>query len=408
MWRAYIADTMTGLLLHRIDLPHFSWSLSLTDSSIVTGDKMAGTDELTSIQLPWLSVPLSSKEGRADALQSYKRSLVLMWDRVPLIFAAIGPRTDTYDGTQFQALSVFSMLKSRILTDSAAFGAGSLADQKDADYQHEGDQPGTIYGVTLGDKTFTGSLRSIAAQIGRELTDCKPAGQLPIDWSYLDESGNHTRTYHNFNARNNDGQKLLKALSEVSDGIDMRFVPYMADRSHVRVRFEAGSDSEHYIGQKGIPQTFTAFRGGGTLDALKAAHQGATMRVYGTGAGSDQAMLCHLSEDLSLCKTPDPLPLVEVAKSDSDWETSELVRKHTDAALETVKRPLIQLSGTYHLGDFRAPKIGDIYPGDTVDIDIRDFPTLPDGVYPMRIAEMSGDSSDAVEITFDVMADPIY
>lgn len=407
MWSLHLADTMTGLLGEPIDIPHFSWALSLTDSSLVTGDKMAGVDELTSLQLPWTSVPAATPQARSAALQSYKRAIVLLWDGVPLMYGIIGSRTDTYDGTSFSALSIFSLLKSRILTDDSNFGKGTIW-AKDADYSHEGDQEGTVTSVTRGDKTFTGSLRSICCQIGRELTDLKPAGQVPIDWQYLNEGGRHTRTYYNFNVQNNDGQKLLKAISEVTNGIDMRWVPYMADKSHVRLRFEAGTDSEPYIGQRGIPFGFHSFRGGGNLSDIKVAHQGATMRVYGTGAGHEEAMLCHKSEDLRLCSTQDPLPLIEMAKSNSDWETPALVASHTDAVLDTVKFPLVQISGVYHLRDRYAPQIGELYPGDMVDVTIEDFPSLPSRIYRLRVAEMRGDSSDAVEILFDPIKDPIY
>lgn len=107
MWSLHLADTMTGLLGEPIDIPHFSWALSLTDSSLVTGDKMAGVDELTSLQLPWTSVPAETPQARSAALQSYKRAIVLLWDGVPLMYGIIGSRTDTYDGTSFSALSIF-------------------------------------------------------------------------------------------------------------------------------------------------------------------------------------------------------------------------------------------------------------------------------------------------------------
>ena len=132
------------------------------------------------------------------------------------------------------------------------------------------------------------------------------------------------------------------------------------------------------------------------------------MRVYGTGAGHEEAMLCHKSEDLRLCSTQDPLPLIEMAKSNSDWETPALVASHTDAVLDTVKSPLVQISGVYHLRDRYAPQIGELYPGDVVDVTIEDFPSLPSRIYRLRVAEMRGDSSDAVEILFDPIKDPIY
>ena len=45
-WAAYLADTMTGLLAAPIDLPSFSWSVSVSDSSLAnTREKGGGEDD---------------------------------------------------------------------------------------------------------------------------------------------------------------------------------------------------------------------------------------------------------------------------------------------------------------------------------------------------------------------------
>lgn len=36
MWRAYLADTMTGLIDSPLDLPSFSWSMSIGDFALTT------------------------------------------------------------------------------------------------------------------------------------------------------------------------------------------------------------------------------------------------------------------------------------------------------------------------------------------------------------------------------------
>lgn len=410
-WRAYLCDTMTGRVGEPIDLPSFSWEVGVSDSSLRTGDRDAGREEVSSVELPWSAVPAVTQEGRERALRCLSRSLLLCWGdesgEVPVVWGAIGERTDTWTGTRFSLLSVMDILERRILCGEGSFGAGHLDGQKDADYQQDGDQPGTVWSTTAGSVALSGlSLRGIACEVGIRLTDAKPGGALPIDWQYAGERGGHRRTYDNFNAANNGGRKVLEAISHVSDGIDMRFVPYMADASHVRLRFEAGTDAEPYLGQTGIPRTLVAFPGGGSLQGARVARQCATQRVYATGAGTGEAQLQHLSEDLALVRSGDPVPLVEVQRGDSDWATPTLVRSHGDALLAQLSRPLAQLQGTVRVGDALEP--GRMWPGDLVDVDLRGHPSMPDGTYRMRLQEVRGDSGSVATVTFDAIEDPWY
>lgn len=129
-------------------------------------------------------------------------------------------------------------------------------------------------------------------------------------------------------------------------------------------------------------------------------------RVFGTGSGSDAATICHLSEDLALCTQADPWPLVESTASDSDCDSADLVRSHTDAALAAGKTPLVQITGKVSLSDAGGITLGQVWPGQLVDVDIRDHATLPDGTYRLRLMSMSGDQGDMATLVFDQMADP--
>ena len=413
-WSCYLCDTMTGLVGEPIDVPRISYRVTASDSSMRTGDRDAGDTEVSSVELPWSCLPAATPEGRDRAIRPMSRSLLLCWHdgggrEVPVAWGAIGSRTDTWTGARLTTRSPLDLLSRRVLCDEGSFGSGHLDGQKDADYQHDGEQPGTVWSTTQGGTALSGlSLRGIACAVGERLTRCKPGGELPIDWQYAGEPGAHVRSYRNFNVSNNGGRKLLEAISQVSDGIDMRFRPYMADEAHVRLAFEAGSDSERYLAQAGLVQTLTCFPGGGTLDSVRVARSPAAMRVYATGAGQDEAQLGHLSEDLALCRMSDPVPLAEATLGDSDWATPELVREHADAALAAASRPLCQLQGTMHLSDPQTPRMGSMWPGDLVDVDLRGHPSMPDGTYRMRLMEMSGDSGDDVELTFDAIEDPWY
>lgn len=391
MWNSYICDTISGLMITPIDLQSFSWHMSVSDSSLSTNTKRKiGEDGLSQISLPWASVPSNTPEGRNSILYPMKRSIVLMWDDTPVIFGTIGYRVDSEDCTDFSLLSIQDILSSRYLVRENVFGKS--------------------YGGTTNDTISYNnmSLRGIAADIIRKCTREKPSGGLPIDTQYDGEAGNHQRTYYGYNVSNNAADKLLNEITNVQDGIEMRFVPYKKG-NNIRLRFEAGTDSEHELVNSNAKRTLTWFSNGrGLIEELKVSNIGPSMRVYGTGSGQDDSTLCHLAQDLSLCQTRDPWPIVESVVSDTSWDNIDLLRRHSEGTLESSKYPLCQMKGSVHINDFEDQFMGMVWPGDLIDIDIRDHPSLPDGIYTTRILRMEGDSTDKVSLTFSVMRSVSY
>lgn len=313
-----------------------------------------------------------------------------MWDNTPVIFGTIGYRVDSEDCTDFSLLSIQDILSSRYLVRENVFGKS--------------------YGGTTNDTISYNnmSLRGIAADIIRKCTREKPSGGLPIDTQYDGEAGNHQRTYYGYNVSNNAADKLLNEITNVQDGIEMRFVPYKKG-NNIRLRFEAGTDGEHELVNSNAKRTLTWFSNGrGLIEELKVSNIGPSMRVYGTGAGQDDSTLCHLAQDLSLCQTRDPWPIVESVVSDTSWDNIDLLRRHSEGTLESSKYPLCQMKGSVHINDFEDQFMGMVWPGDLIDIDIRDHPSLPDDIYTTRILRMEGDSTDKVSLTFSVMRSVSY
>jgi len=395
MWRCYLMDTMTGLLGAPLDVPRLSWDLTVPDSSLsTTDDKGLGAMDATGLSLPWADVPATDAAGRNSALAPSRRSVCLMWDEgdgsaaVPVLVGAIGQRTDGELDTGFDLSSPMAMLDDRIAVREGAYGTSAGSTSTDA--------------ISLSGM----SLRAIVCELVRLCTSAKPGGTLPIDLPYLGEAGGHERTYSAYDVANLSCRRLIEAIANVSGGPDVQLRPYLADASHVRVRLVAGSDSEPCLAQEGIVPTLTWFPGGGTIQGLKVAHTGPTMRVYGSGSGSDVATIGHLSEDLSLCSATDPWPLVEATRSDTDWGSADLVRAHTDAVLAASATPLVQIQGDVSLGDSEVPRPGAIWPGQMVDVDLSGHPSMPDGTYRLRLMEATGDQSGTVTLTFDPIADP--
>lgn len=265
-------------------------------------------------------------------------------------------------------------------------------------------------GATQGEVSFVGlSRRAIASAVGRACTDYKPGGALPIDWRYQGERGSASATYPGHDAANNSCRKIWESLANADGGPDIQLRPYMADESHVRLLMCAGSDDAPYLGQDAPVRTLAAWRGGGAVRDVKVAFAAPTMRVYATGAGSDEAQLGSLAEDLSLCDDPyDPWPLVEEVRAFSDDEDAGALADHARARLEAVRTPMLQVQCAVRLGDPAGISPGDVWPGQLVDLVTEGFPTLPDGAHRMRLMQMEGDGSDDCTLTFDVMADPAY
>lgn len=394
-WRCWLGDTMTGLVDRPIDLPSFSWSVGIGDCSLATNsDKGSGTEEWSGVTVPWTAVMERDARSRSAALSPSRRFLALCWDDgtdlgAPVLWGAIGQRTDTWLDTSFSVDSPMAVLRGRIAVEEGAYGTG----------------PGS---TSPGSIRLTGlSLRAMACSLIRTCTGGKPGGALPIDLPYLGEAGANSREWPAYDAQNSSCADILEGFANEIGGPDMRFRPYVFDPQHIRLAFEAGGDGDPYIGQREV-RTLTCFPGGGTIQHLTVDHAGPLMRVYGSGSGTDAAQLCHLSEDLSLVRSGDPWPIVESAASDPDVDSADVLASRTDATLASNSRPLIQISGKVDFADPLVPNPGKLWPGDMVDLAIDGFPTLPDGVHRCRLMQMSGDQSTTATLKFDVMDDPIY
>ncbi len=400
-WSACLFDSMTGLLAEQVDLPSFGWTLTVSDCSLATTrDKGVGAADATGLRLPWAAVPGRDAAERHEAIAMWRRGLALMWDGAPVVAGVIGPKSGTARDVSIDLLSPLEVLAHRYAVREGAFGTGTTTVE-------EGERKGqAVSSVTTDSIHWSGeSLRSIVCRLGR-LACSKPGGALPIDWAYLGESGGHRRTYDGFNVANNDIEKLITDVTNVMGGPDVQLRPYLADSQHLRWRLVAGSDSEPYLGDAPVTPTLTSFPGGGTAQALSWAELAPAMRVYATGAGQDEAMLCHLSEDLALCQRRDPWPLVESRVSgSSDWGTAELVRSHADAALAASRLPMVQWQ--CEVDATSGPVVpGRLWPGQRVLLDLDGSPMWPDGRYALRVMEMSGDEGSRVKLTFDQAVDP--
>lgn len=405
-WNACLYDVRTGLLAEPVDIPSFTWSMTVSDSSFSTSrDKGVGVDDMGGLQLPWSQIPGDTPEARASAVMAGKRGVCLFWKSawddpsslgVPVLAGALGVRTSSRQDVSFPFDSMLALLSNRYLVNEGGFGS-------------DGKNHFSTGGVAYRDM----SLRGIASEVGWRCTMAKPGGELPIDWTYRGEKGSHQRTdYHDWNIQNQACADILAKLANVQGGPDMQFRPYLADNSHIRFQFLAGSDGDVFLGQKTM-HALTSFAGGGTFEDMTVDHAAPVQRVYATGSGTDAGTICHLAEDLTLVSRQDPWPLSETTFSNTDDDNWPLLKSHADAVLNANKMPLMQVKGTVNVNDAGPDghpllPLGSFWPGEMFLLQVEGFPDLPDAAYTLRLMEMSGDESANVKLTFDVADDPVY
>ena len=220
--------------------------------------------------------------------------------------------------------------------------------------------------------------------------------------------------YRDFNVVNHRCSDILRAIANSAGGPDMQFRPYLTeDGQHVRFRFLAGSDGDVFLYQdKRLSLTYAAGQSC-TLENVTVDRAQPVHRVYGVGAGTGSGTLTVLAEDLSLVTRSDPWPLMESTYQDSKAEDINVLRGGATAVLQANSRPLMQIKGEVNAYDMDASgmplhALGSFWPGEMFDVSIQGFPDLPDGVYAMRLMQMSGDETGKVELTFDITVDPVY
>lgn len=218
--------------------------------------------------------------------------------------------------------------------------------------------------------------------------------------------------YRDFNVVNHRCSDILRAIANSAGGPDMQFRPYLTeDGQHIRFRFLAGSDGDVFLYQdKRLSLTYAAGQSC-TLENVTVDRAQPVHRVYGVGAGTGSGTLTVLAEDLSLVTRSDPWPLMESTYQDSKAEEINVLRGGATAVLQANSRPLMQIKGEINAfdvsGGMPLHALGSFWPGEMFDVSIQGFPDVPDGVYAMRLMQMSGDETGKVELTFDIMADPV-
>lgn len=386
MFKTYIIDTATGNILAPIDIPEFSWTLSIKQeqSGLVTRPTKINTEGSTGgINIRWDSIPGETPTEKQRWVKSYDRGIVLMWEdsateRTPIICGAIGDRTDKELDTSFNLIPYSDIVGSRVVTDFNAFGR---------------DNHTTNYSIEYSNR----SLRSIVCELGKFCTKGKHR-ELPIEWPYPLEPGAHSISVQGFNVNNITFKKIIEQLTKSTSAPDVKFKPYMKAFNQVAVQLLCAPDNN--VSDSPV-HTFTYSKYHGTFKNIKIARRGGVDRLYATGAGKDQSMLCYAVEKPQ--NGDNSHPIIERVLNNQNAKTFDDLKSFADSAFNMLHNPRLQIQGSYNILDGKTPLPGRIWPGDKVLLNVYNTMALESKVYLLTIMELKGSTSSEIDITFDAI-----
>ena len=131
-WQPYLCDTVTGQIETPIDLPAFSWSVSVSDSSLATlKEKGLGDETVSGLTVPWTSLPGDTPSARRRSISTDRTSVALLWKDAdddslgrPILMGSIGVRQDKALDTSFTLNSPMAMLADRYVIREGKYGTG--------------------------------------------------------------------------------------------------------------------------------------------------------------------------------------------------------------------------------------------------------------------------------------------
>lgn len=374
-WTLQRFRTVDGLIMGGLPAVDFSWSRSVRDGSMSAPIQGLGSEEATGITLSLdalesVGVMDRSLAGWQDTLREAflpkKYGIVASWDGIPIV---AGPIADDVD----------------VSSSDIEVSVGGITDILSRRFLVPEDFNSSMRyywsGLSLG---------TIAKRIVQAVQN-KPSGGLPITYDD-DEASYRERTYWAYNVSNLSASYLLENISNVINGPDIDFRPYLRDQSHVAWHMHFGTENNPYIGQDALHDWEQGSPSVGNV-AAKISTEFVAHRVYGVGDGEDEGTRVGRSDTTILQNWP----FLEAVVSDSDWTSDELLKANTDATLSSM--PLMQLSVQVR-ADGVTP-LGLFWPGDLCNITVHTFPTLSPGTYQSRIQAMSGDSGSNVTLTLD-------
>lgn len=358
MFQVYFLRTTTGEVGSRIDAESCSWSIELNkiESLSVTlkKDKLRRVDRLW--WSPWSGGVLLTFTDFAGR-------------EMPLVAGPIVTYgNETQDSLSFEVAGIRKIFEKRTIAQNLSFKNLSLG--------------------------------SIAWRVLEHANTVKPGGALPITHGSPDENTGHERNYEGWNLSNNIVDKRLTELSEVINGPDIMFRPVWDNKYKTKIRWEFVHGTEEYpfIWQDWTPDFDTTAAASQVEDvSISSAGDFLVSRVWATGSGEGDGVLRQRAETLRAIEEGSPFMETVTAISDADDE--DYLYKKARGELESKQKMLDQVTLKFDAHSRKTP-LGSFFVGDTANVTLRGWLTVPDGTRSMRIIKMNGSLDPLVTLDF--------
>lgn len=229
------------------------------------------------------------------------------------------------------------------------------------------------------------SLPNIAIDIVYHATSMvyRPGSELPVDLPALFPTGTNTRMYRGYE-KASAGQRLQE-LTQVDDGPDVLFQPYLAvvgGLRYVRHRMLVG---DPYLVQPGAPLLFD-YRSNLVKLTVTGDGSGQSNTAFVNGTGNEAGQLNGYATDTFLVDAGWPLlDMVDSGHSSASDQSTLDSWARADVVLYGSQPEQWQATVLAHAD----PQLGSYLPGHFADYSVKDHHWLVDGKYFRRIVGIS-------------------
>lgn len=372
MYTAHLFQVTTGLIGPRLNYEDLNFSMELNGTESI--EVKLKKSDLPQVDLKYWFAP-------------WYAGVVVFWKGQPIVAGPImSLPTESYTDIALTCGGIRSVLARRFVVQEQS--DWSLLPKTVIQYS----------GMSLG----TIAKRVVMASMQ------KYGGSLPISFPIPDQlavdNADHQRTYQGFNIQNNNCDAVLTKLSNSLNGPDIVFKPRLVRDNQLTFDMWHGTEDQPRIWQPRTPVWDTTTQQG-LVSNMRITTTGAyqTQRVFSIGAGMDQGQILRVATNIAPVQKG--FPLLETSINRGNGENPNLVYSYavseTISDAEVLKE--IELSVRPDMG---VNEIGSFWPGDQVEVVVKNWVNLADGPRRMRLLAISGSAN--MEVTLNMQEEATF